>query len=307
MVVEILRQGKHPLKVTNFDTHPNTGFMRRKALIFVFVVSTCLQSESLLAQVSHDLSVQYFQLYAQTSLKAADRVNDFIRFSKKLEDKQQGKDDVHFLKSVFTKTHKEYLRIYDVDASFSQLIDEGKYNCLTGTAIYGLLLTHLRYDFRIIETNYHIFLVVNCATGKIIFEATDPVMGFISDQSVVEKRLKAYEQNSQRSNTTKDKNIYSYNFQLFDEVSLKEMLGLLHYNEAVKAFNDHQLPTTVFYLDRAIRFYFSPRLDEFSRIVLLSLHQSKLEASIKENCVKRVQTLRQMKIAGVASPIPADF
>jgi hypothetical protein len=259
-----------------------------------------IQGGSLLGQ-SHKNPEHYFSLYTKTgSPQSPGLTSEFLKFSRKLENRRASKDDKHFLKYVFEKTHQHYLRQYESYASFNELTDKGVYNCLTGTALYALILDHLGFKYKIIETNYHIFLVVNTADGMILFEATDPIKGFVADADKVERRLRKYKEN-QMTHVDPQKNYYEYSFRLFDEVNLDQMLGLLYYNEAIEAFNAQQLPSAVNHLDKAIGLYKSPRIEEFTKIILMAVSQSTMEASVKESCVRKIQSIRRQKMHVIAN------
>jgi len=279
--------------------------MRKGVLIFILPILALVQGATALAQSSAKPASYYFNLYSRSSIKSPLYGSDFLKFSQKLAKRKGQKDDRQFLKYVFSKTHQRYLRTYSNYAAFNAINERGVYNCLTGTALYALLLKDLGYDFKIIETNYHIFLVVNTDAGKILFEATDPVKGFIADQQAVEKRIARYK-SDQFVKDEADKNYYLYSFKLFNEVSLDQMLGLLYYNEAIQAFNDHQLQDAVVDLDNATALYSSPRITEFSKIILLSVMQSKLDHAVKENCVRKIQSIRKQQIPSIGSATLSD-
>jgi hypothetical protein len=275
--------------------------MRRRALIFILPILAMVQGATVMAQGVKPASY-YFDLYSKSFGISSSACTDFMKFAKRLERRKNNYDHHQFLRHVFAKTHQRYLKTYSNYAAFDELSKTGNYNCLTGTALYALLLTHLGYDFKIIETNYHIFLVVNTAEGKVLFEATDPVKGFIANGAAIEKRINRYKQD-QFVQKESGKNYYLYSFKLFNEVSLDEMLGLLYYNEAIEAFNNHELPKAVMNLDKAIVLYNSPRITEFSKIILLSLMESKLETSIKENCVRKIQSIRRQRMPAIGGQL----
>jgi hypothetical protein len=258
----------------------------------------CLQENAAVAQnESPQSSLFYYTLYAQ-----APASSDFHRFMEKLEGKKSKLNDSEFLRHVFSKTHKKFLKEYEGDADFRHLSENGAYNCLTGTALYAIILKHFGYDFKIIETNYHIFLVVNIKSGKILFEATDPVHGFLTDATAIQRRVARYRENRPVA-TDASGNFYHYSFSLFNEVNLDQMAGLLHYNEAVEAFNAQQVAYAIHHLDKAIKVYHSPRIEEFTKLVLLAITQSKMDVSVKEIYVKKIQSIRKQKVPGISSTI----
>jgi len=273
--------------------------MRVKLLIYALPILALAQGSRGLAQTSARLS-NYINLYASADNKGASSTNTFMSFVQKLEGKKGSRTDAQFLNQVFLKTHQRFLKNFEEYAAFSETLNKGTYNCLTGTALYALILDQMGYNYQIIETNYHIFLLADTDQGKILFEATDPSRGFVSDKAEIEKRISTYRQNELRQ-TQKGKTYYRYNAELYNSVSLDQLLGLLHYNLAIEAYNSHDLKSSISHLDKAIQLYNSPRIEEFSRIILLSVMESKLEASVKEDCVRQIQSIRNRKAQVMAS------
>jgi len=267
--------------------------MKRYVRIWSLILLLSMQLNISLAQSA---PVDYFSAYSHHASST-----EFQAFLSMLDTKKSRKSDRDFLHYIFTKTHKKFLRKYESNADFRHLAEHGTYNCLTGTALYALILNHVGYQFSIIETNYHIFLVVKCDLGNILFEATDPKNGFLTDASQVAARIAKYKENRTGLNESSSANYYHYSFRLFNEVNLDQMQGLLFYNEAIEAFNERDLTTTINFLDKAIALYNSPRIQEFSRIVLLTVMQSEMDRSEKENCVKRIKSIQRKKMPAITS------
>jgi hypothetical protein len=210
------------------------------------------------------------------------------------------KNEKAFLGHVFARTHQRYLKQYEEYATFNELFKGGVYNCLTGTALYALLLEELGFRYTIIETNYHIFLLAETGDGKILFEATDPLNGFVADDREIVKRIESYKRNTVVQ-ARSDKTYYQFDVQLYNAIDLDELQGLLHYNLAVEALNNSDLESSISHLGRAMERYRSQRIEEFSRILLLSVSESKLESSIKGNCIRTIQAMRRNKMLAVAT------
>jgi hypothetical protein len=274
--------------------------MRWVVMILIFLpVLASAQDAQTEATPVEDLSY-YLTAFSETDGSNA-RTEAFMGFVQKLEHKRAScKDDQVFLRLVFSKTHQQFLRNYQDYASFSALLNKGTYNCLTGTALYALLLNHFEIDYEVIETNYHIFLLASTAKGRILFEATDPSHGFVEDAEQIEKRLAAYKENDVEEKRS-DKTYYRLTCSLYKTVSLEEMTGLLHYNLAIEAYNNHQLHASIAHLDKAATVYHSPRMEELTRIILLSVIESKLDVAVKESCIKRIQTVRKRNTMALAS------
>lgn len=218
--------------------------------------------------------------------------SSFEVFLKRLEKKKAAiRQENNFVRFLFYKTHQEYLKKYEDYAPISNLFNSGSYNCLTGAILYALLLDHFQIPYQVMETNYHIFIRVETKQGKILLEATDPIHGFVTNRQEIENRVKAYKENLIPISDSK-KHYYQFNFELFRPVSLKELQGLLYYNKAVNAFNRQDLIESARSLKKAHAFYASPRIDEFSQILLLSLQQSNLDNQLRTECMKTVVTIK---------------
>jgi hypothetical protein len=252
------------------------------------------------ASAPEDKLAYYVNLYrsAGTSNKESD---DLAVFVNKLEQKQSSfKRTSDFLEFIFNKTHQKFLKSFSEYASFPEMLDKGKYNCLTGTALYALLLDHFDIRYQIIETNYHIFLLAQTDNGSILFETTDPASGFVTNEKEIKNRIASYRQNSIQA-AASSKTYYRYNFDLYKVVNLDEVLGLLHYNLAIVAFNAKDLAVTIDHLGKAMELYESPRIEEFSRIVLLTIMEGNLDPSEKERYLENIRALGRKRLIVTAS------
>jgi hypothetical protein len=244
--------------------------------------------------------MHYVKLYSAADQQVITSPAELPAFIDKLESKRDNfKRDKSFVSYLFTKTHQKYLRHYTSYCSFSDLLNEGTYNCLTGTALYALLLDHFNIAYRIIETNYHIFLIAETKEGSILLEATDPANGFVDNDTEIQKRIATYRANILQRPVA-SKHYYNFNFDLYNEVTLDQVLGLLYYNYAIVTYNKQELVPTISYLDKAVTLYHSARVEEFSRIVLLSVLESNLDNTVKENYVRKLQAIRKRQVDVVA-------
>jgi len=224
---------------------------------------------------------------------SANSASSFNTFLNKLEKKHSSiKDEDDFVHHLFMKTHQQYLKKYEAYASIGNLFNNGSYNCLTGTILYTLLLDHFQISHRVIETNYHIFILVETKQGEILLEATDPLNGFVANPLEIESRINTYKENLIQASSSKAY-AYQFNFELFNQVSIKELRGLLYYNKSVDAYNHQNLQASVQYLVEANMLYTSSRIDEFSQILLLTLQQSKLDSPSRTECIKTVLSIKR--------------
>ena len=217
--------------------------------------------------------------------------SSFDSFLKKLEKKKSSiKKEKDFVRFIFSKTHQEYLKDYKPYASFNEVFDKGDYNCLTGTILYALILNHFDIQYEVIETNYHIFITADTRQGKVLLEATDPLEGFVDNASGIEKRIATYKQNA-LTPTYSNLTPYQFSFDLYNAVSMEGLQGLLYYNKAVDSFNHQQIENSIQYLEKAHELYSSPRIYEFSRILLTAVQHSDWKPAVKEKNLRTILTI----------------
>lgn len=199
------------------------------------------------------------------------------------------KQQQQFLRQIFIKTHSRFLRTFKQYATFSQLFSNGNYNCLTATALLGATLKHFGYSFRIFETNHHIFILVETDQGRTLLETTDPVNGFITGQKLIDEKISGYKAPLAGKPESR---VIEYKFQsaLFNEVTLENITGLLHFNLAVNAYNAKDFELATSHLEHANEFYQSSRMVEFSELILLTLKELKTKnADMLTARLQRVQ------------------
>lgn len=271
-----------------------SGFL---SVLFLIPIVALAQVHSKNELASLNKQIHEFILIDGSSPHGID-VSGFIR---KIDQKHAEKNSTQFCRTLFNKTSREFFRHYTQETSFGKMLSNGKYNCLTGTALYALLLDHFAVPYTIIETNYHIFLLASTSDGKVLFEATDPLNGFIDNPGEIEKRIQQYKLNSTQRVTNDTRKYYAYNFNLYKPVNLNEIKGLLHFNLSIEAYNAKQFEVAINHLEHATALYNSPRTYEFSTVMLLAVMDSDLETTLKQTFIKRVQNIRKKQLQVVAS------
>ena len=231
--------------------------------------------------------------FLQTDEASTADLKEYEFFLTQLEKKKsQYAKEKDFLRHLFIKTHQKFLKEYQTESSFGEIFNTGKYNCLTGTALYALLLDHFHLNYTIIEVNYHIFIVVKIDGEELLIEATDPKEGFIEDSKKVADQLKKY-QNTSRLADDEGTVKYEFSFNLWNAVSLEELAGLLYFNKAVHAYNSQNIAQAVSFLTKAGEYGTSPRIEEFSAILFLTIRESSLKSEEKNSLNHQLLVLQR--------------
>lgn len=272
--------------------------MRLKNLIFALILTFEGFSQPVNSSIDRHLRA-FLATTGTTQAGAA-----FHRYLDKLQlKKSKIASESDFLRYAFNKTQQTYLKRYTPHASFATVFENGDYNCLTGTVLYSLILSHFNIPHQVIETNYHIFILAQPAAGEILIEATDPLHGFVTNREEIEQRIIMYK-TTRPVVVLQDMNYYEFTFDMYSAVTAEELTGLLYYNLAIEAYNKQRLQAAVVYLNEAIARYASPRIEEFARILLITVHESNLAASEKSVCKKTLQTIRYKALPTVAGLQP---
>lgn len=205
-------------------------------------------------RVSPALYSQFTEILPSSSPEdLQDKYSELNYFVQQLDHRLKKSASVkQFLRYLFYRVHRSHLKQYQSYATLNELLTDGKYDCVSGTALYALLLEALRIDFSIQETTYHVYLVVPLGDDVAILESTDPTSGLVIGSDNVAQRLAQYR------NEEVNPPLYAAPIQA--RVGMSELLGLTHFNAAVNYYNQQQLEPARQHLQRAIRLYPADRM-----------------------------------------------
>lgn len=175
------------------------------------------------------------------------------------------RNEFKFLRQVFEKTHQKLLKKYEQHSTFNNMLSDGKFDCVSGSASLSLLLERYGYLFDIVETDYHVFIVAHLDEQKVILESTLPIGGMITIPSEVEKYLDSYKPSGNTQLQPLNQRLagpkvdYSDN-SIFRKVNLRQLAGLQYYNDAIVHFNAQAFIEAVDQLSKAYTLYPSDRI-----------------------------------------------
>lgn len=191
--------------------------MKRGVLIWLVFFGTCAYGQATLRSTFADASNN------SAELERIDQQTELLLGSKY-------SNSFSGLHKLFRATHKHILRQYRAYASLNELVN-GTYDCLTATALFTNLLTRAGFEYDVVETNYHIFLLVRTTDGEALLETTDPLNGVVVDREEIKSKVGGYRAQGTASSS------YQYHREVFRKVNQKELIGLLLFNQAVNAYN----------------------------------------------------------------------
>lgn len=159
--------------------------------------------------------------------------------------KSQFSSDKKYLRWVYDQIRFEFFRQYLPYPRFDQIFSNGLYNCLSGTALYGLLLQQLGYTVEIHETAFHAYLIIKLPRKNFLIDATDPANGFVTDRYSIKQREILYKQTEMAKHQPFFNRI----------ISFIELAGLQYYNEATLQYNQRHYVQSGKLLDKAYLLY----------------------------------------------------
>ena len=179
--------------------------------------------------------------------------------------RQKYRSEKRFLSYLFNKVHRKFLKQYQSHTTLYELMEQGHYDCVTGSALYALLLDALGIPYQVHEFPYHVYLTVTTSEHEVfMIESTDPQYGFVTNPAEQAKRREFY---SQATSTDNSEAYYQYDFTIRSTIGLSELAGLSYFNEAVEYYNQRQLQPAIHLLHQADRLYASPRMEAFKALV----------------------------------------
>ena len=174
------------------------------------------------------------------------------------------KTETQFVEYAFYYIHNKLLKKYSEYASINQTIESGAYDCVTGTAIYALFFTELAIPYSVIETNYHIYVLVFPGTeNEVLVETTDPIGGFITSPQEIEARKQLYAQ----SNTETQEGQVNLAWDVQASLKGTELMGVLIFNQSIKQYNLGNKEEAIQLATEALSYYASNRIRTYLNFV----------------------------------------
>lgn len=197
----------------------------------------------------------------------------FDRLVNRLEKiRERRNSDYAFLKSIFYKTHSSLLIEYDRLATMDQTLQKGEFGCLTGTALYALILEHFGYDYQIIELPNHVFIHLSLDEKSYVFESTLPSEGFMKTSVEMEQLLKQPWLTHRRISELTTVGNWFEDFKdlpnQYTTINLQQLAGLQYFNESAKNYLNKDYTAAMDMVLRAYDLYPSERNEKLMQLII---------------------------------------
>lgn len=178
-------------------------------------------------------------------------------------------DERNYIEWVYYKVHRKHLKRYKQYSSMSETLYDGRYDCVTGTALYAAIYSSLGFDVAIKESTYHIFLLVETRHGKVLVESTDPINGVITNPDIMQGWLSG---NLPVSSVSTGEQPFEPI--LNKDITMEMLAGLLHFNQSVRHFNEGRYTKAMGYIEAGIKHYPSDRMFRMAAIIAQGMRES---------------------------------
>ncbi len=180
----------------------------------------------------------------------------------------------YFIDYLFYKTHNILLKNYQKHTNFEEMLLSGNYDCVSASLAYSLVLEHFDISHSIIETDYHVFIVIRIDNQDYIFESTDPINGFIKNETLVLEYIANFKpgkknvpvnivQGGVEMLSSREDHINS----IYKEINTQQLIGLQYYNQAVNAINLREYELAKERMGQAIQLYPSERIQSVFQFI----------------------------------------
>ena len=229
------------------------------------ILSVLFLLHSVLAAASsgkgHELRIadveELLAVDSQLELKslALDKIEAVLTHLKKRQPKYKSEED--FVQYLYYYAHQKLLKKYSEYPTLAETLVDGRYDCLTATATYSILFSELAIAHNVIETNYHIYIMVYPGTEhEILIETTDPLNGLIEE----EEEIISYRNQYIQSNIAERNTLIDLDLNIERSLEQKELIGLLYYNQSVKEINEGHWEKAKLIADQALEYYKKSRV-----------------------------------------------
>lgn len=238
----------------------------------LLVVLLCFNS-SLIAQNFNPKNEELLNDIAFiSSVENFDNHKQWNRLVKKL-DRKSDADAEYFLEYLFYKTHQKLLKKYNKGTTFSNLLENGSYDCVSASITYSILLKYFDIEHSIIETDYHVFIIAELGNKEVIIETTDPRNGFVSDAEEVKEFKSDFLPNINSAQLNQNESVGSSVYgqpnskTIYKEISLRQLSALQYFNQGLIAMHNKDYKLASRRLQQALNLYDSERINMLFKIV----------------------------------------
>lgn len=204
------------------------------------------------------------------------------------EKETSSKKEKKRVKKIYDIIHDKFFRKYNLHSYFSDIFNDGTYNCVTASALYAFTFEELNIPYHIKETPSHVFLIAYPNSHKIYLETTAPgAYGYsIPQESEVKKiinELIAYKiVTKEEVNEKGYMKFYEDYYYGKEYINKSSLIGMQYYNKGLSHLETLSYKAALNNLTKAKVFYSSPLIKPLLKSIMF-LEINELEFNTLDN------------------------
>lgn len=188
----------------------------------------------------------------------------------------QGMKPSKLSKTIYKDIHKQYFTKYEYSIIFSDIFDNGSYNCVTASALYSICFEDLGLDYDIRLLPQHVYIILYPETEAIKIETTDPVQGlFIPNSRFIRQYVNFLKEQKyiteEDYNLKNEEDLFQEYYYAHETITIDNLVGVQYYNSGLTYFMDEDYETAYAQFEKALLFYPSDRIIFLSKLSLQNL------------------------------------
>ncbi|WP_185152896.1 hypothetical protein, partial [Fulvivirga aurantia] len=204
----------------------------------------------------------------------------------------------------YSKVHDAFLKKYELQNEFGSIFSNGYYNCVSATALYGLIFMDLEIPFVIKEKPTHVYLVAYPETDKLLVESTDPSGGFLAysdkHKSAVVAQLRSAKMISEEEYQQKSVDEIFNQFYFSDvDISLRELVGIQYLNDALYKLEEGKTKDALYQMEKA--YYLHPKENIAGMLIYLIVQILEQDGYSSEESIKYLTKLSRFEKFGITT------
>lgn len=189
--------------------------------------------------------------------------------NKKLDRKSNEKK----VKLLYEEVHSAFLNKYEMQNHFSSIFINGNYNCVSATALYGLVFQKLNIPYVIKEKPTHVYMVAFPGIANILLETTDPSGDFLTYTDRYKTAMvaqlasaKLISESELKSKSVDD--IFNEYYFSDEDINLVQLAGLQYVNDALYRLEKNDLEGALIQSEKAYFLYPKENITSLIAVIL---------------------------------------
>ncbi len=164
------------------------------------------------------------------------------------------------LKIIYDEIHDAFLTQYQERILFNSIFENGKYNCVSASALYSIALKDAEIPYVIKERPTHVYVLAYPNNEQILVESTDPAGGYVKfnsnyKQAFIDRMAKAKLISDVEVKSKSTDLLFDQYYFTDTDINLTQLIGIQYVNDAIYREEKGDLEGAYLQMEKAWMFY----------------------------------------------------